>query len=615
MIVTRTEFKNIVARLSRTGEYGLDTETTGLRRYDRLFSIIFADADDTYYFSFNDKPDHTGLLVPEEYRLPREWISEVQQILDNPESTFFIHNAKFDMSMLAKEGLCIVGTVHCTEAMERVRKNNLGDNQYNLDACAKRMGDFKDDEVKKYISEHKLIKKVEVPGKKKLFEEKFFDQVPFPIMAKYAGNDARLHRKLGLQQMEEFRRIDAEAPGNAPKVEALVRNERLLTKSVHRMEERGIRIDRSYTKGALTYTQQAAASAMQSFEELTGYPYEESSATFQAVFKKFGVELPKTATGKPSTKKDVLEELEHPVADKIREIRGLQKLASTYYSSFLHFADENDVIHPNFRQGGTETSRFSATDPNVQNPPKEDKESDRNKPYLVRRCLLPHAGQLVTLIDYKAQEFRMMLDYAGEHELIAAILAGDDPHQATANLVGCTRTQAKTINFGLLYGMGTAKLAKALGITVQEAMELKAQYFSRLPKVKQFIRTVHDRVKQRGYIWNWNGFRCHLANPEHAYIIPNHLIQGGAGQVLRRAIVDIDELCRVKRLRSSIIAQIHDELAFSVHPSEIEMIPVFQRIMEGIYKPMNGMRLDCDVTHSFKSLAKWDQVKGLPNAA
>lgn len=615
MIVGKSNFDAIVARLSQAGEYGLDTETTGLRRYDSLFSVIFADEADSYYFSFNDEPDHLGVPVPEEFRLPREWLPLLQQILDNPDSTFFIHNAKFDLGKLAKEGLVVVGTVHCTEALERVRKNNLGDGQYNLDACVKRLGEAKDDAVKKYISQHKLGHKIEIPGKKKLADILYFNKVPFEFMTAYAGKDARLHRMLGKYQEREFARIDAEAPPIAPRVSTLVANEKQLTKAVFRMEERGIRIDRSYTQGALSYTQQVATSAMQSFEAMTGYPYEESSAVFQAVFKKFGVELPKTAGGRPSTKKEVLEELDHPVAEKIREIRGLQKLASTYYSSFLYFADENDIIHANFRQGGTETGRLSASDPNVQNPPKEDKESDRDKPFIVRRCLVPSPGHFACLIDYKAQEFRMMLDYAGEHALIAAIMAGHDPHQATAELVGCTRQQAKTINFGLLYGMGIDKLAKALGISVQAARELRWLYFSKLPKVKQFIYNVHDKVKSRGYIWNWYGFRNHLANPEHAYIIPNHLIQGGAGQVLRRAIVDIDAYIVKKRMRSAIIAQIHDELVFEMHPSEVCEIPVFQSMMEGVYRPMNGMRLDCDVTHSFKSLAKWDQIKGLPNAS
>jgi DNA polymerase I-like protein with 3'-5' exonuclease and polymerase domains len=615
LIVSKSNFEQIIERLSKTGKYGLDTETTGLRRSDRLFSIIFADEEDSYYFSFNDEPDHLGVPVPEQHRLPRAWIERIQQILDNPESTFYIHNAKFDMGMLAKEGLVVVGTVHCTEAMERVRKNNLGEGQYNLDACVQRLGDAKDDQVKAYIKKHKLGHKVEIPGKGKPADVLYFNKVPFSFMTEYAGKDARLHLKLGQYQEREFARIDAEAPGHAPKVLTLVENEKQLTKAVHRMEERGIRINRSYTQEALSYTQQAAASAMQSFEELTGYPYEESSATFQAVFKKFGVELPKTATGRPSTNKQVLDALNHPVADKIREIRGLQKLASTYYSSFLYFADENDIIHPNFRQGGTETSRFSCSDPNVQNPPKEDEEEDRLKPYIVRRCLIPRPGEITVAIDYKAQEFRMMIDYAGEHALIEAIMSGTDPHQATADLVGCTRKQAKTINFGLLYGMGKDKLARALGLSVQEAQELKWLYFSKLPKVKQFIRGVQDRATARGYVWNWNGFRCNLADPKNSYIIPNHLIQGGAGQVLRIAIVEIDAYCRAKRLRSGIEAQIHDELVFGVHPNEIEEVLAIQRIMESIYRPLNGMRLDCDVSHSLKSFAKWDLEKGLPASA
>jgi DNA polymerase-1 len=611
MIVSRTNFIEVVDRLSRTGEYGLDTETTGLSRQDRLFSVILADEAQGYYFNFNQGADHLGNVAPLSHTLPREWIAKLQHIFSNPESLFYIHNAKFDLGMLAREGIEIRGRVHCTEAMARVLKNNLM--TYKLAHCAARIGLKKDPAVDDYVKKHKLYTKIRVPGKSKLFELKHFEKVPFQIMTAYAENDARLHLALGKHQVAEFEKIDATAPTTAPKIAPLVANERRLTKVCFRMEETGIRINRSYAQGALSYTQQVATSAMKSFEELTGMPYENSATALRDVFNKFGVKLPLTATGKPCTKAEVLESLDNPISKKILEIRTAEKLASTYYSSFLHFADQNDLIHAGIRQGGTETSRFSYGDPNLQNLPKEDEPEDQDKPFLVRRCFVPLSDDFLFVpIDFKQQEFRMMLDYAGEKAMIDAIMGGMDVHDATAKLIGITRKQAKTINFGLLYGMGADKLARSLGVTLNESYDLRNRYFSKLPKVRHFIRTVINTGEGRGYIWNWFGFRNHLFAPEFAYVLPNHLIQGGCAQVLRRALVEVDEYIQTNGLRSRMLVQVHDEILFQVHKSELHHIPEFQKIMEGIYKPRNGLRLDCSVEHSTKSYAKWDQVKGLP---
>jgi DNA polymerase-1 len=610
MIVRRKDFESIVSRLSQAGMYGLDTETTGLRRKDRLFSIILADEQDGYYFNFNDRPDHRGFKPAEEWILPRSFLPHLQRIFSNHESTFGIHNAKFDMGMLAKEGLEIHGSVHCTEALARVIKNNHM--RYSLADCAARIGLAKDAAVEEYIRKNKLTSKRPIPGKDRPEELWHFELVPFEIMAKYGINDAILHRKLMLHQVEQFADMDAKAPVNAPSIMPLVRNEQALTRVCFEMEQRGIRINRSYAQGALSYTQQVATSAMKSFEELTGHPYDNSATTFVAAFKKIGIELPKTPTGKPCTKAEVLEGLDNPVSRKIVEIRTQQKLVSTYYSNFLYFADEMDILRANMRQGGTETGRFSYSDPNLQNVPKEDEPEDLEKPYLVRSCFIPREGHCFVMIDYEQQEYKLMAGYAGEQELVEAILSGKDVHQATADLMGVTRKAAKAINFGLLYGQGAALLAKSLGVTIEEAYRLKRLYFSKLPKIQRFIRSVQDTVQARGYIWNWLGRRCHLADSQYAYIIPNHLIQGGGADVVKRAMVELSVFLADKDTK--MLVQVHDEILFEVPTHELHLVPELKRIMENVYPKRNGLGLTCSVEHSWKSWGSRDKVKGFPNA-
>jgi DNA polymerase-1 len=611
VLVSRNDFKSVVGQLSRSLDYGLDTETTGLSLSDRLFSIILADEHQSYYFNFLARADHRGTKPPLEYILPNLWLSEMASILDNPESSFYIHNAKFDMAMLAKEDLYISGDVHCTLAMERVLRNNYL--KYDLESCAARRGLMKDGAVEEYIKKNKLITKSFVPGKAKAYEKWHFDQVPFDIISVYGENDARLHRAIGRDQLTSMAALEAARPVIAPSYLPLMENEKRLTKACFKMEQAGIKIDRRYTQEAMTFTMEKAKVAVKEFTDLTGVGYDDSAAVFKEAFKRAGIDLPLTKTGRPSTAKDVLDSLENPIADKIREIRTLEKLCSTYFSSFLHYADSDDLIHANIRQGGTETGRFSYSDPNLQNLPKEDEEDDRDKPYHVRRCFVPrNADRCFVPIDFKQQEFRMMLDYAGELELIDAVNQGQDVHDATAELMGVPRKFAKTLNFGLLYGMGAPKLAKNLKISLSDSYELRALYFSKMPRVQKLIRGVMNTGEKRGYIWNWFGFHNHLSSPEYAYVLPNHLIQGGCAQVIRIALVRLDEFIVNNKLSTDIVCQVHDEILFEVPRNELQYVPILQATMEGVYKGKNGMRLDCSVEHSWKSWGKFDQQKGCP---
>src|SRR5690606_20649050 len=123
----------------------------------------------------------------------------------------------------------------------------------------------------------------------------------------------------------------------------------------------------------------------------------------------------------------------------------------TYYSSFLHYADERNILRPSLNQGGTTTGRFSSNNPNMQNCPKEDEEGDKEKPFLIRSCFIPRPDHYYVPIDFDQQEYRLMLDYAGERQLIDMVLSGMDVHNATAEMLGSTRKRAKTLNFAIIY--------------------------------------------------------------------------------------------------------------------------------------------------------------------
>jgi DNA polymerase-1 len=611
VIVTKSTLAGVINKLLVPGERGLDTETTGLFEDDRLFSLIIGDADENYYFNFQS---YVG--VDESFVLDRtSTLSSLRGIFEDERNTWFIHNAKFDMRMLAKENLSIRGNVHCTYAVERILKNNHIGDAYTLAKCAERRGWQKDEAVAEYVKKNKLITLVSMPGKKKKFELQHYDRVPFELIAPYGEKDGYLHRSLGLAQLSEFDALNADP--RYPSMRELLANEIRLTKTCFRMERRGIKIDKPFVAKALEYEIDQVNRAEKEYLAFTGEAFVDSNPGLARVFDRLGEKYPLTAKGNPSFAGDVLEEMTTPVAALINKIRHHDKRGGTYYSSFLHFADKNDTIHPDARQAGTETGRFSYRDPNLQNVPKEDDPDDQATPYHVRESFIPHPDEFFYAVDYQQMEYRMMLDYAGETRLIAEVLAGADIHQAIADQVGITRKQAKTLNFAILYGAGINKIAGMLGVSKKEAYELKATYFGGLPRVQQFVRNVIRAGESRGFIFNWYGRRCNIARSDWAYILPNHLIQGGCADVVKVAMNRIDARLIEKKSPSSLQLQVHDELLIGCRYGDERIIEQIVDIMESVYKPQNGMKLTTSVEHFTTRWGHRNKIKGTPygNAA
>lgn len=609
MLVTNENIDEVVGGLSKYHVLGIDTETTGLHFWKhQLFSVIIHAPGNSYYFNFNTKGDRY---------MPRTQIQKLKPLLLDPKKRWRIANAKFDMHMLANEGLEFEGELWCCMAQERVIKNNqLAGNPYKLQGMAKKYCDVgKDEAVEDYIYEHGLYTKVMIPGKKKLHEDKRFDEVPLDITMPYGELDARLHYQVGDRQETALAQLDKDFPASDiyGSVLDVSRNEMQLTKTCFKMERRGMRLDVDYTNRAMAHENTHLVKLKEDFYRLTDLSYTDSRTTFVKAFDRLGLTYPLTEKGNPSFKAEVLEEIDNPVAKIITDIRHYEKRIGTYYSSFLYFKDQNDFVHPNIKQGGTETGRMSCSDPNLQNVPKEDDPEDFKKPYLVRSCFIPDNEDFFwAAIDWKQQEFRMLLDYAGEHRLIEAINAGADPHQATADETGLTRKASKTINFGLIYGMGTEKLARALGVSFQEAQEMKEQYFKKMKNVGLFIKKVNGVAKRRMYVRNWFGRVCFLDDVDYSYILLNHLIQGGCGDVCKIAMNQTEDFLTKYKTKTTLRLQVHDELLFGAHRTEAHIIPELAQIMDKVYRPQNGMKLITSMEHSFRSWGKKDMIEGVP---
>lgn len=611
MIVSRENWTEVLSELLKPGIYALDTETTGLSESDRLFSIVIYNGKQGYYFNFQTY----GVEVPIGWVLPRFWLDNFEQVFRNPDATWFIHNAKFDMRMLAYEGLFIDGKVICTQASERIYRNNyFGGKPYSLASCAKRRGWAKDDKVEAYIAEHQLWTVVPILGKKDPDKRKHYEKVPLDIISEYALMDAKLCYDIGIDQALKIEQMDIDKGPAVQNIANIYVNEAKLTKTCFFMERYGVQIDREYTQRAAEYEQSEVVRLHDQFHGMTGLHFIDGETVLAPAFAAVGEEIPYTPKGNPSFAGDVLEGMDSPLAKVVKDIRTHTKYLNTYYSTFLHLADKDNTIHPSMWQGGTETGRFSYSDPNLQNVPKEDEDWDQ-RPYLVRKCFVPREGFVFVSMDYKAQEFRMMLDYAGQKSLIQAVNDGADVHQATADMLGVTRNTAKTINYGLLYGMGVKKLGKALGVSEKEAKDLKSNYFDKLPGIQRFLFQCADKARAQGYVTNWLGRRCYLSDNNFAYKMPNHIIQGGCADIIKLAMNKIDKyLCCEAGPLSRMLLQVHDELLFEMSPVQFYHIEKIKEIMENTYISKNGIKMEVDISHSTVSWGFKDKVAGVPTA-
>lgn len=581
MVVTSQNVADVIASLNRQTVIALDCESTGLEETDRAFAVIIATSTAEYYFDFRAL-QFVPILTP---------------ILSNEDLIVVFQNAKFDLRMLQSIGLPIDFKCVDITSMARLIRNDYLDGGYSLAAQAKReLGKNKTDkELKEYIKKYDLVE-----TRSDYFGEQYkcprYDKVPMDVMQDYACNDARLTYDLYQHYLP---RLDERSF-------KVFRSECDLIKVCYQMERVGLKLNIKHIKKAYAHEVSLLNKAKSDYFKRTLCEFVNSAKSIQ---KHLEYELPLTEEGNPSLTDEVLSQiiLEGTHRDKetaaiVRSIRLYSKRITTYYESYLNLMDRKGIIHPTMWIAGTRTGRFSYSNPNCQNIPKEE-----GTDYSIRECFTPREGKVYVSIDYQAQEYRVLLDYAGEHEVIKEVMAGKDLHQATADAMGVSRKEAKTLGFMILYGGGDRALADALNVPLQKARMLKTKFFSALPKVGQFVDGVISTGRGRGYVINWVGRRL-FADREFCYALPNHLIQGGCADVIKLAMVRIaKELPEV-----TMLLQVHDQLVFELEENELYKIKRIKEIMESVYHAKNGMKLTVDVSISERSLAEKDMKKYEP---
>ena len=354
------------------------------------------------------------------------------------------------------------------------------------------------------------------------------------------------------------------------------------------MEEAGVRIDRKAFADFLGHVQADLSLLEKRIQELAGGPFNLRSSQQLADVLFSRLDLPKsgkTKGGSASTSQETLEKLtgKHPIIDAILEYRILEKLRSTYLEPLPRLADKDDRIHTTFNLLATATGRLSSSNPNLQNIPVRGQFGPR-----MRACFIASPGKMLVSADYSQVELRILAHLAKDPILIDAFRNNEDIHSRTASLlfdvatVSVTpdqRRHAKTINFGLVYGMGPQKLGQDLGISVKEAKAFIEKYFERLGALRVFYDTVEKDACAHGYVTTMAGRRRYIPDimsqnnqlrSQARRQAINARVQGSAADIIKIAMLAIANDPVLASLEARLLLQIHDELVMEVPEANAE---------------------------------------------
>ena len=565
IVLTEAHLEDWIEKIKAAELIAVDTETTSLDYMiaDLVGISVAVEPGEAAYIPFG----HDYLGVPEQ--LSRELVlAALKPLLEDPGIKKVGQNLKYDMSIFAQHGIALQG-IEFDTMLE----------SYVLDSVATRHD--MDSLAEKYLGEQ-TIKFADVAGKGA--GQLTFNQIALEIAGPYAAEDAditlRLHQVLWPQ---------VSAHTSLGKVFTDI--ELPLVPVLSRIERTGALVDDTL----LFQQSQELALRLAELEreawDLAGQEFNLASPKQlgDILFTKLEIPiLKKTAKGAPSTKEEVLQELalDYPLPKVLIEHRGLAKLKSTYTDKLPVMINRTTKrIHTSYNQSGTATGRLSSSDPNLQNIPVRNAEGRR-----VRQAFIPAEGSKMVAADYSQIELRIMAHLSEDPSLLAAFAAGQDIHRATAAEVFSThpeqvtidqRRSAKAINFGLIYGMSAFGLAKQLNIGRKQAAEYIDTYFDRYPGVLNYMNSVRSSAAEAGYVETYFGRRLYLPEinsrngmrrqaAERTAI--NAPMQGTAADIIKLAMISVDDWLQNSDLRSVMIMQVHDELVLEVPEDELQVV-------------------------------------------
>lgn len=562
-------------RLASAPLVAFDTETTALdpMRAELVGLSFSAEAGQAAYLPVGH--DYPG--APDQ--LDRDTVlAAFKPLLEDPDLPIVGQHFKYDMNVLSRYGIQPRG-VDWDTMMESYVFNSTG-TRHDMDSLAL-----------KYLGRQTThFEDIAGKGAKQIS----FSQVSIEDAGHYAAEDAditlQLHQHLWprLEAEEGLARVYREI--EAPLIPVLAR-----------MEQRGVLIDGEFLRRMSREMAQQIADLETRAHEAAGQPFNLGSPKQlqQILFEKQGLPvIRKTPKGQPSTAEDVLQELagDYELPQLILDHRSLSKLKSTYTDKLPEEINPaTGRVHTSYHQAVAATGRLSSSNPNLQNIPIRTEQGRR-----IRQAFIAPEGMCVLAADYSQIELRIMAHFSKDEGLLKAFHDGVDVHSATAGEVFDTpydqvssdqRRAAKAINFGLMYGMSAFGLARQLDIDRGEAQAYMDRYFERYPGVHRFMETTRESARENGYVETLFGRRLYLPDitasnmqrrqgAERAAI--NAPMQGTAADIIKRAMIRVDEWLLREHPDTHLTMQVHDELVLDVPVDKLDAI------REGITALMSG---------------------------
>ena len=550
----------LVELLSEADAFCFDTETTGLDTWDceLLGLAISTQKHQGYYLALEGSQEEKSILL-----------SPLKEIFTHPKKEKIAHNLKYDVAVLERYGIVVKNPVFDTMVAHYLINPDMRHGMDNL--------------AESYLN-YTPISIEDLIGKKGKNQGSMKD-VELEKVAIYAAEDADITFQLYQLFTEKLKELNA--------YELFRELEMPLVDVLYKIESHGIKLDVDMLK-------EQSAKMVDDIKALEASIYQHAGTEFniaspkqlgEILFDRMKVseKAKKTKTGQYATGEDVLSKLknEHPIIEDIQSYRQLVKLKSTYIDSLPSLVNKyTGRIHTSFNQTVAATGRLSSNNPNLQNIPIR---TERGRE--IRTAFVP-SDKNHTLIaaDYSQVELRIIAALSKDVNMIQAFKDKHDIHAATASRVFNVkleevdreqRSRAKAVNFGIVYGQSAFTLADQLGIKRAEARELIDNYFAQYPSIKEFLENQKELARQQGYVETIMGRRRYLAeiNSKNAIVrgfaernAVNAPIQGSAADIIKKAMINIQDWLETEKLNTKMVLQVHDELLFDVPQNEVDLI-------------------------------------------
>ena len=581
LIENETEAKELADFLLTNEIFSLDTETTSIEALDaKLVGLSFSTEDFRAWY----------VPVSRETEKAKKILEIFRPVYENPKILKVGQNLKYDLTVLANYGIHLSGPLFDTMLAHYLIQPEL---RHNMDYLA---------EI--YLN-YKTIHIEELIGPKGRGQKNMGDLEPKDIY-KYACEDADVTLRLMKPLAEELHKNSLE--------EVFQNIEMPLMPVLARMERNGVVLDTDTLKEVENDFTLRLQTLEKDIYELAGHEFTINSPrqVGEVLFGelKLSEKVKKTKSGQYSTSEEVLRDLhsKHPIVQKILDYRGLKKLLSTYVEALPKLINPaTGHIHTSFNQAVTATGRLSSSNPNLQNIPVRGEDGRE-----IRKAFIPEAGEIFFSADYSQIELRIMAHLSGDEHMIEAFNAGHDVHAATAarifhkdikDISKDERRKAKTANFGIIYGISAFGLAERMDVSRTEAKELIDSYFEMYPKIKDYISKAVDTAREKGYIETEFGRRRYLPdiNSRNAVVrgyaernAVNAPIQGTAADIIKIAMIRVQQRLDAEGCKARMMLQVHDELNFSVPVDEFDKVKrIVIEEMQGAYKMSVPLEADC----------------------